>query len=154
MAWRFTSGNARVMLELTSMAVTSSRGMFSAPKLDSVCSRPSLYTLKSAGFSPVTNRPVPSVTTAVTWITSTFTASANCTARVRAFATSCPPPSSVTTARMTCSLTVSPASHSQENGATVVVQTWRPFANQRTCRTWLTIDSGSKATVSRTAPIR
>jgi hypothetical protein len=102
------------MLELTSRAVTSSSGMFSEAKFVSRCGLSSSETLKSSAFRPVTKRPLPSVTTAVIWMTSTSTASAYSTDAVRELATRCSPFLRVATARIRCSFTIPPASHSHE----------------------------------------
>jgi hypothetical protein len=61
----FTCGMASCMLVLTSIAATSSSGMFSAAKLMMRCGRSSSNTRKSLSVSPRINRS-PSVTTAVT----------------------------------------------------------------------------------------
>ncbi len=63
------------MLELTSSATTISSEMFSDSKLVIFCGRLLSKTVKSSGFRPLTNRPSPSVTTAVNCTTSTSTAS-------------------------------------------------------------------------------
>ena len=65
--------------------------MFSDSKLVIACGLPSSKTLKSAGVRPLTNRPSPSVTTAVSWTTSTSTASLCLTPLVCTVAAARPP---------------------------------------------------------------
>ena len=107
------------MLELTSSAATISSEMFSDSKLVIFCGRLLSKTLKSSGFNPLTNRPSPSVTTAVNCTTSTSTASLNFTPLVCTLAAIRPPCTCSAVTRTVCSMTRSPASQSHSNGKRV-----------------------------------
>ncbi len=140
------------MLELTSSARTISSEMFSDSKLVIVCGLPSSKTLKSAGVSPLTNRPSPSVTTAVSWTTSTSTASLCFTPFVWTVAAARPPACSAV-ALIVCSLRRSPASQSHWNGSRVSVQTFFPSAKKTSSLTPLAAAAGSMTATSRNSPL-